>query len=71
MTLSRQWCKASSAKETNIKSPRKGCRMRVQGPPPNRLAKKYRLGWKKARPDSPASTKLTATTQWVMRSLSV
>ena len=39
-------------KNRNITTPMNGCRMRVQGPPPNRLVRKKNDGWKNASPDS-------------------
>jgi hypothetical protein len=51
--------------------PMNGCRMRVHGPPPNRLEKKKNDGWKRTRPDSAARTKQIATIQWLARSSGV
>ncbi len=56
---------------TNIATPRKGCRMRVQGPPPNRLLSQNSAGWNSARPDRPARMNRIATAQWLLRSLAL
>jgi len=40
-----------------------GCRMRVQGPPPNSWVNGNRAGWNNANPDSAVSTKQIATIQ--------
>jgi hypothetical protein len=58
-------------KDRNISTPMKGCRMRVQGPPPNRWVRKKNAGWNSANPERPARMKAIATTQWLLRSFDV
>ncbi|MNR52910.1 hypothetical protein D3C85_1728320 [compost metagenome] len=59
---------ASQMKKRNMATPRNGCRMRVQGPPPKKLLSQNRAGWNSARPESPARMKRMATAQWLLRS---
>ncbi|SST06921.1 Uncharacterised protein [Acinetobacter baumannii] len=67
------WAKRTTRprKKTNIASPRKGCRIRVQGPPPNRLVSQNSAGWNSASPDNPAMKNRIATAQWLLRSLAL
>jgi hypothetical protein len=65
--LSRQTWKKRNTKPSTMSTPKKGCRMRVQVPPPNSAVKKKNTGWKNARPDRPAQMKSSATSQWLMR----
>ena len=57
----------SPRNSTNITTPMNGCRMRVHGPPPNRLLSQNSAGWNNASPDSAAMKKQIATSQWLVR----
>ncbi|MNC52700.1 hypothetical protein D3C75_1020620 [compost metagenome] len=61
--FARQKLMTSPKKNTNINTPMNGCRMRVHGPPPNRLLSQNSAGWNSASPDSAAMTKRIATSQ--------
>src|SRR5699024_2344564 len=62
--------KNMSRKPRVISTPKKGCRIRVHVPPPNKLVRKNSDGWKKASPDNPDKKNIMAINQWFIRSLS-
>ncbi len=62
---------ASSAKPIAISTPRNGCRIRVQGPPPSKPLNQYSDGWNNASPERAATMNRMATIQWLVRSLGV